>query len=209
MTGRGLTVSLVTTGVILALGAYCSLGPKPKPLSDGEVKRVVEYRVQIVVDSVRVRELEGENRRLARIAASQIGRAKKSDSLAAELTETADSLLSDAYRASFAIEKARAWQEAALTYRSAATAATMASKTKDSTLVVRDSQIMAKSEIVSTEQARRARAEARVAELEPLAMRADDCKIARFINCPSRKQAFVAGGVLTLSAVAIALAASR
>lgn len=205
MTGRSFALSIATTIGVLAVAAYCSMGPKPKPLSEGEVKARIEYRVQIVVDSARVKQLEAENLRLARVAASQVGRAKKSDSLATEFREAADSVSTAAYRAFKDQEKAQLWQEAAHTYRLAADAATMASKTKDSTLAVRDSQIMRKDEVISTEQARSARAEQRVAYLEPLAAKADDCKIARFINCPTRRQSFLAGGAVAGTLVAVVL----
>jgi hypothetical protein len=203
MTGRSLIISLTSVAVVLAIGMCTDVGPRkvPPPLKD---EARIQYRVQMVIDSARVRELEAENLRLARVAASEIGRAKKSDSIAADARDAADSIASAAYRASKTADKAQLWEEAAHTYRQSADAAVMASKTKDSALVVRDSQIVRKDSVISAEHARRTRAERRVTELEPLAMRADDCKIARFVNCPTRKQAFVAGAVVATTAIVLA-----
>lgn len=207
MTGRATIVSLVTVGVVLAVGMCSELAPKKLPKAMQEDARV-EYRVQMVVDSARVKELEAENLRLARTAATQIGRARKADSIAAEFRAAADSIKADAYRAPKVEQKAQLWEEAAHTYQLEADASRMASKTKDSTLAVRDSQIITKDGIISTTAARAARAESRVAELEPLALRADDCKIVWFVNCPSRKQAFVAG-VATATVAAVVVLAAR
>lgn len=164
----------------------------------------IQYRVQIVVDSTRVQQLAAENLRLARVAASQIGRARKSDSIAADAREAADSIATAAYRAVKTDAKAQLWEEAAHTYRQSADAATMASKTKDSTLAVRDSQIIRKDSVISTEQARRARAEHRVAELEPLATGDAGCRILWLLHCPSRKTALIGGALVGAGAAAIA-----
>jgi hypothetical protein len=204
MTGRAFIVSITT--VVVVLGVALCAGPKKPGTGPMKEEARIEYRVRTIFDSARVQQLEAENLRLARVAASQIGRAKKSDSLASEFRETADSLATAAYRAAKVEERAQLWEASAHTFRDEADAATMASLAKDSALVVRDTQIMKRDTIISTITARAARAESRVAALEPLAAKADDCKIVGFISCPTRKQSFVAGGLLSIGAL---LAARR
>lgn len=198
MTGRSFALSIATTIGVLTVAAYCSMGPKA-PTEKQQAEKV-RYEVLKVVDSARVRELEAEVARLGERGLKLTFRAQASDSVAAMERARAESLKA------LAIVEPAAWEETANAAMRSADAAISASHQKDSIIAVRDTQMVAKDSIVWSEVARRSRAEARVAQLEPLALKADDCKIVKFINCPTRKQAFVAGGVVTLSALALAFA---
>lgn len=189
-----LAFALAIVGVFF-LGRYTA--PTPKPMPAKVQARLVEHKVQTVIDSQRVKQLEGEVDRLEKKVDRQTVRAARADSDAVDQWRIADSLKQ------IAIREPTKWEEVANAALRSAAAALEASQRKDSIIAVRDTQLVRKDEIISTTKARADRADARIAELVPLASGDDGCRILWVFGCPSRKETAVIAAVATTGAILV------
>lgn len=200
MTGRSFIVSITTTALIVGIGIGWSVAPSPKPMPAKVQARLVEHRVLTVIDSQRVKRLETENARLAGQVSAQIAVTKQTENFAVKERKRGDTLQAVAIAAQTAADSALAWQAAHDSRKLEADSLRVAGQRHDSTIALQDMQLVKKDSIISTQTARAQRADARIAELEPLATGDDGCRIAKFFKCPTRKQvaivAVVTGGAL-------------
>lgn len=200
MTGQSFLVSMVTVGIVAAIAGRCTASP-PAGLPAKTQARLIEHRIQTVIDSQRVQQLEAENARLARRAAAQVEMTRQTEAFATAERRRGDTLQAIAIAAQTSAERAGAWQAAHDSRKLEADSLRVVAVMKDSTLAVRDSQLVKKDSIISTETARAVRADARIADLRQFAAAAGDrCRILRVLGCPSRKAvaigSVIAGGAL-------------
>lgn len=214
MTGRAFTISMVTVGVMLAITAAYSFAPKERTLPAPVAARLVEHRVLNVIDSQRVKQLEAENARLSKQNRAIRDTAGMVAKAGLDAHRRADALQAAAIAAQTLADSALLWRQAHDERKTEADSAWRVVALDSAALARADTTAANSERKFDVEHARANRADDRIAELEPLAARADNCHVlglpTRLVRCPSRKQAAVAGGVAgVLATIAAAVLVTR
>lgn len=188
----------------LVFGAFLlgyTVAPAPKPMPAPVAARLVEHRVRTVVDTARVRQLEADVARLGRLNASQIAVTKMTEDFAKHERQRGDTLQALAIAALTDVERAKRWKEAHDARKRETDSLWSVTAQQAVTIARKDTQLVKKDSAFNVQRARAERADARLAEIEPLATGDDGCRIVRYLHCPTRTQALLGGAVLSATAI--------
>lgn len=200
MTGRSFALGIVITAIVCAVGGRWTSSP-PKGLPAPVLEATVRHEVQSVRDTALERQLlEARDRSQKRELAAAAARLK-SDSVAAREHHRADSLEAIARVAGTARDSAEAWR---IAYEVRTTEARDLEYSRDSARAeTREAkvQLAAADSTGAIWKTHALRGDSLITRLVPLAQRAgDECRIAGFIHCPSRKQTAIAAVIGTIAA---------
>lgn len=209
MTGRSFALSMATVAVVFAIAGRCS-APDPAPLPAKVQARVVEHRVQTVIDSTEIRRLKIEQRALQAELDEQLSISVHAEASAMWARLKADSLRAAVDTATTAADSAHAWHAAYDARALEADSLRSANAGLHVSLVTLQREATVADSIAQRWAGHAARSDTLIAALLPLAERHDDrCSVFfDVIKCPTRKQAAI-GALLAGGAIGYAVAKKK
>lgn len=198
MTGRSFVLSMATVAVVFTVAGRCT-APDPAPLPAKVQARIVEHRVQTVIDSTEIRRLRRERDQAQLELQEQLSISVRAEVSARRSRITADSLRKAVDTATSAADSSRAWHAAYDARALEADSLRSANAGLHVSLVTSQREATVADSIAQRWAGHAARSDTLIAVLLPLAERRNDCRILGLVKCPSRKQTAIAAVVATIA----------
>jgi hypothetical protein len=190
-----ITIAVVAAAVLIEAQWPAKAGLPPKIQ-----EAVVRHEVLTVIDTATVNHLQRERDASQRREVAATAGRRRSDSTAAAQRVRADSLEAVARASTSATDSAAAWQQAYETKKGETSALEVSRDSARAEAREATVQLAAADSIAATWKTHALRGDSLIVRLVPLAERAGtQCRIARVLHCPSRKQTAIVAVMATIA----------